>query len=289
MLAAARADEKSAPYFQVIGKNNDDSSGESLPLKSSSAKVSIDGTIARVRLTQRYANSGSVPIEAIYVFPASTRAAVHGMTLTTGGRVIAARIKESAKAKAEYETAKAEKKTAALLEEHRPNVFQMSVANLLPGDDIDVEIDWTETIPAVDSTYEFVFPDGGRPALHRRLGGGERGDLDGESPSDTRHAEPRDLHAECLANHHAAAGGSDLPEPSGEGRFQGEGPGVGENRHASPARMRPTGISSSAGSSATIRWTPGCCCIAARRRIISCSRSPRRRAWAWIRFRRATM
>lgn len=34
----------------------------------------------------------------------------------------------------------------------------MSVANLLPGDDIDVEIDWTETIPTVDSTYEFVFP-----------------------------------------------------------------------------------------------------------------------------------
>lgn len=158
LLAAARADEKSAPYFQVIGKQNDDSSGEVLPLKSSSAKVSIDGTIARVQLTQRYANSGSVPIEAIYVFPASTRAAVHGMTLTTGGRVIAARIKESAKAKAEYATAKAEKKTAALLEEQRPNVFQMSVANLLPGDDIDVEIDWTETIPAVDSTYEFVFP-----------------------------------------------------------------------------------------------------------------------------------
>jgi Ca-activated chloride channel family protein len=92
-----------------------------------------------------------VPIEAIYVFPASTRAAVHGMTLTTGDRVIAARVKESVKAKAE-------KKTAALLEEHRSNVFQMSVANLLPGDDIDVEIEWTETIPAVDSTYEFVFP-----------------------------------------------------------------------------------------------------------------------------------
>ncbi len=158
LLAAARADEKSAPYFQVIGENTDDSSGEVLPLKSSSAKVSIDGTIARVQLTQRYANSGSVPIEAVYVFPASTRAAVHGMTLTTGGRVIAARIKESVKAKSEYATAKAEKKTAALLEEQRPNVFQMSVANLLPGDDIDVEIDWSETIPAVDSTYEFVFP-----------------------------------------------------------------------------------------------------------------------------------
>ena len=151
------AEASSAPYFQIVG-NADERPHESLPLKSSAAKVSIDGTIARVRLTQRYANSGSVPIEAIYVFPASTRAAVHGMTLATGGRVIAARVKESVKAKAEYETAKAEKKTAALLEEHRPNVFQMSVANLLPGDDIDVEIEWTETIPAVDSTYEFVFP-----------------------------------------------------------------------------------------------------------------------------------
>lgn len=157
LLLAARADEKSSPYFLIVG-NRDDSPSEKLPLKSSAAKVVIDGTIARVRLTQRYANSGSEPIEAIYVFPASTRAAVHGMTLTTGGRVIAARIRESVKAKAEYEAAKAEKKTAALLEEHRPNVFQMSVANLLPGDDIEVEIEWTETIPAVESSYEFVFP-----------------------------------------------------------------------------------------------------------------------------------
>ena len=157
LLTLARADERASPYFQVVG-NRDAAANESLPLKSSAASVVIDGTIARVHLMQRYANSGSVPIEAVYVFPASTRAAVHGMTLTTGGRVIAAKITESIKAKSDYATAKAEKKTAALLEEQRPNVFQMSVANLLPGDDIDVEIDWTETIPAVDSTYEFVFP-----------------------------------------------------------------------------------------------------------------------------------
>lgn len=156
-FAPAAVEKSSAPYFQIIG-TGDHSPHEQLPLKSADAKVVIDGTIARVVLTQRYANAGRAPIEAIYVFPASTRAAVHGMTLKTGGRVIAARIKESAKAKSEYAAAKAEKKTAALLEEHRPNVFQMSVANLLPGEDIEVEIVWTETIPAVDSTYEFVFP-----------------------------------------------------------------------------------------------------------------------------------
>jgi Ca-activated chloride channel family protein len=158
-LTSSRAnpDANAAPYFQIIG-NHDESSVEALPLKSSAAKVTIDGTIARVTLTQHYANSGQVPIEALYVFPASTRAAVHGMTLTSGGRVIAARIRESATARAEYETAKKERKTAALLEEQRPNVFQMAVANLLPGDDISVEVAWSETIPALAGTYEFVFP-----------------------------------------------------------------------------------------------------------------------------------
>lgn len=157
LLAITSRAENSAPYFQIPG-NRDSDSIELIPLKSSAAKIGIEGTIARVKLTQRYGNAGRVPIEALYVFPASTRAAVHGMTLTSGGRVIAARIRETARAKAEYETAKAEKKTAALLEEHRPNVFQMSVANLMPGEDVTVEVEWTETIPAMDSTYEFVLP-----------------------------------------------------------------------------------------------------------------------------------
>ncbi len=171
LLSLASPAAPGAPYFQVLG-NSGETATEQLPLKSSSAKVSIEGGIARVRLTQRYGNHGSAPIEASYVFPASTRAAVHAMTLTSGGRVTTARIRETAKAKAEYETAKAEKKTAALLEEHRPNVFQMSVANLLPGDDITVDVDWTETIPALDATYEFVFPTVTGP---RYTGGGSSG------------------------------------------------------------------------------------------------------------------
>lgn len=149
--------ESSAPYFMIPGSGAE-SATEQLPLKSATAEVRIDGAIARVKLTQRYGNSGTAPIEAVYVFPASTRAAVHGMTLTNGGRVIAARIRESVKARKEYERAKEERKTAALLEEHRPNVFQMSVANLLPGDDVTVEIEWTETVAAVDGVYEFVLP-----------------------------------------------------------------------------------------------------------------------------------
>ncbi|BCU76044.1 VIT domain-containing protein [Luteolibacter sp. LG18] len=157
LAATTHGETTAAPYFQTVTTGGE-KSGDHLPLKSSTAEVKIDGTIARVSLEQVYANTGDKPMEALYVFPASTRAAVHGMVLTTGGRSITARIKEKAAAKAEYEQAKTEKKTAALLEEHRPNVFQMSVANILPGDDIHVTVQWSENIPATDGTYEFVFP-----------------------------------------------------------------------------------------------------------------------------------
>jgi Ca-activated chloride channel homolog len=156
-FAPAAEVNSAAPYFQVVG-NSDNTVIDQLPLKSADAKVVIDGTIARIHLTQCFANSGRKPLEAIYVFPASTRSAVHGMTLRSGGRVIEARIGESVKTKEEYQKAKSDKKTAALLEEHRANVFQMSVSNLLPGEDVEVEIEWTEIISASDSTYEFVFP-----------------------------------------------------------------------------------------------------------------------------------
>src|SRR5205085_5933729 len=47
---------------------------------------------------------------------------------------------------------------ASLLEEERPNVFQMSVANILPGDRIQVELDYTELLVPEEGTYELVFP-----------------------------------------------------------------------------------------------------------------------------------
>ena len=46
-----------------------------IPLKSTSAQVNIAGVIADVTITQEYQNNSKQAIEAIYVFPASTRAA----------------------------------------------------------------------------------------------------------------------------------------------------------------------------------------------------------------------
>ena len=154
-IAASEKDKTLSPYFFV-------SSGSSetcqLPLKSTSAEVNIAGVIADVAVYQEYVNDGKTPIEAIYVFPASTRAAVYSMKMTIGDRIIEARIAEREKARHDYEQARAEGKSASLLEQDRPNVFQMNVANIMPGDRIRIEMHYTELLIPDEGIYEFVYP-----------------------------------------------------------------------------------------------------------------------------------
>jgi len=154
--SAARDETKSiSPYFFVAGG---DPNVDRLPLKSLSADLRITGTIAAVKVKQVFENQAGRPIEAVYVFPASTRAAVHGVRMRIGNRVVEAHIERKAKARADYESAKKEGKRASLLEQHRPNVFSMNVANIMPGDRIAVELDYSELLVPEDATYEVVFP-----------------------------------------------------------------------------------------------------------------------------------
>jgi Ca-activated chloride channel family protein len=101
---------------------------------------------------------GSETINGSYIFPGSTSAAVHGMKMTIGDRVIKAKIKEKEKARKAFETAKKEGKNASLLEQKRPNVFSMEVANIMPGDTIEVELKYTELLVPDSGIYEFVYP-----------------------------------------------------------------------------------------------------------------------------------
>jgi Ca-activated chloride channel family protein len=148
-------DKTLAPYFVVL---SDDPKLDALPLKSTRADVKIAGVVAEVKITQVYRNTGKKTLEAIYVFPGSTRAAVHAMRMTIGDRVVEAKIMERQKARETYEQAKKDGKTTSLLEQQRPNVFQMNLANILPGDEIKVELKYLELLIPEDHIYEFVYP-----------------------------------------------------------------------------------------------------------------------------------
>jgi Ca-activated chloride channel homolog len=194
--AEDNADKTLSPYFFVKG----DPRVDQLPLKSTNVDIAVSGVIADVRVKQLYTNEGARPINATYVFPASTRAAVYSMRMKIGDEIIYAKIKEREQAKQEFEKAKKEGKSASLLEEDRPNVFSMSLANIMPQDQIEIELRYTELLIPTDGVYEVVYPTvvGPRYASRKEVGddGVERWIetpylKKGEAPTSTLHINTR--------------------------------------------------------------------------------------------------
>lgn len=146
--------ERKSPYFVVISRD----STARLPLESTEVDVHISGVIADVNIKQTYTNTGDSTIEAIYVFPASTRAAVYAMKMQIEKRSINAVIQEKEEARETYETAKKEGKVTSLLEEEEANIFRMNVANITPGSTVEVDMSYTELLVPTNKVYEFVYP-----------------------------------------------------------------------------------------------------------------------------------
>lgn len=148
-------DRTLSPYFFI---EDGDSSVDKFPLKETDVTVNISGVIADVVIKQKYYNGGTRPINARYIFPASTRAAVHSMKMIIGEEVIVAQVKERQAAQQEFDKAKKEGMSASLVKQQRPNVFSMNVANILPNDTIDIELRYTELLVPTEKIYEFVYP-----------------------------------------------------------------------------------------------------------------------------------
>ena len=144
-----------APYFFIEGA---DPETDHLPLKGTEVVTDINGTIAETYVTQIYANEGEHPLNASYVFPASIKVSVHGMEMQIGDQRVTAVIREKEEAVQEYEEAKSEGKSASLLEEKRSNVFTMDVANIMPGDQIRIQLHYTELLGTTEGVSQFVFP-----------------------------------------------------------------------------------------------------------------------------------
>ena len=128
------------------------------PLKHTDVQVNISGFIARATVTQTFHNPYDESIEAVYVFPLPHTAAIDAMTMKIGDRTIVGVMKRRAEARAIYEQALQQGKTASLLEQERPNIFTQSVGNIKPNAEIHIEISYVDVLNYDLGTYEFHFP-----------------------------------------------------------------------------------------------------------------------------------
>ncbi len=137
-----------------------DDAGErsAAPLLATDVHMDVTGMVARVQVTQRFANPTAQWREGVYVFPLPDKAAVDHLTMRVGERVIEGQIKERAEARRAYETAKTEGRKTTLVEQERPNMFTTSVANIGPGEEIVVALEYEETLRYGDGAFRLRFP-----------------------------------------------------------------------------------------------------------------------------------
>lgn len=155
--APAQASREPAPG-QLTIMQKDGRAGSLCPLERTSVVGDISGFGARVTVAQTFINPTKEAIEAVYTFPLPQDAAVDRMTMTIGSRVIEAEIKRREDARRVYEAAKNAGQSAALLDQERPNVFTQSVANIMPGSKVKIEISYVQILKFEKGEFEFVFP-----------------------------------------------------------------------------------------------------------------------------------
>jgi Ca-activated chloride channel family protein len=134
------------------------STGRPLPLEHTDVKARIAGPLASIEVRQLFRNDTGGPIEAVYLFPLPHEASVYRMSFKMGERVVQAVIKEKEEARRAYEAARSEGRSATLLEQERPNLFTLSVANIPTGEKIEVTLGYQEKLAFDEGEWRFVFP-----------------------------------------------------------------------------------------------------------------------------------
>ncbi|MBX4948192.1 marine proteobacterial sortase target protein [Rhizobium binae] len=171
LASAARAEaQQTSGQLAALVRPNDVNSGSLLfpskepgfyveaPRLKTDVAIDVSGPLARVKVTQRFQNPSQGWVEGTYVFPLPENSAVDALKMQVGERFIEGQIKPRQEAREIYEQAKAEGKKTALLEQQRPNIFTNQVANIGPGEEIVVQIEYQQSVQQSGGEFSLRFP-----------------------------------------------------------------------------------------------------------------------------------
>ena len=128
------------------------------PTLATEVSFRVAGVVARASVRQRFRNATDGWVEGVYVFPLPETAAVDHLLMRAGERTIEGQIREREQAKAEYQRAREDGRRTSLVEQERPNIFTTSVANLGPGEEIVVEIEFQQALAFDEGEVRLRFP-----------------------------------------------------------------------------------------------------------------------------------
>jgi Ca-activated chloride channel family protein len=164
VLLASFKSHAQSPKLELFDSNGAPA-GPAIILKSD-ANMTLTGLINHVVVTQTYQNKNPFAVNARYVFPLPDESAVHAMTMRIGERVIKGQIDKKVEAEKKYEEAKKAGKQAALVRQQRANMFITNVANIGPGEQVIIELEYQEIIDYSSGTFAIRFPTTITPRYH---------------------------------------------------------------------------------------------------------------------------
>jgi Ca-activated chloride channel family protein len=153
-VEAQQAVEAPAPELLLLGSDYQ----AAAPLLEIDFALSVTGVVARGTVIQRFRNPTERWLEGVYRFPLPETAAVDGLRMKIGPRVIEGEIREREEARQTFERAREAGQRASLVEQQRPDVFTSRVANVGPGVEIAIEIDFQWTLDLGPGGFSLRLP-----------------------------------------------------------------------------------------------------------------------------------
>jgi len=134
-------------------------SGETLPLREIALTAEAAGGLVRSKLRQHFTNPYPNPLELTYAFPLPVDGAVAGYEIRAGDRLIKGHVERRDAARSEFEAARVTGRTAALVEEERPNLFTQRLGNIPAATDVIVELTIDHRLAWIPGgAWEWRFP-----------------------------------------------------------------------------------------------------------------------------------
>lgn len=147
-----------ASVSDPAAETGDPSPGRPLLRLNSAFQLEVTGFSARVWVDQQFRNDSGHWIEGVYRFPLPHDAAVDRLQVKIGERLIEGEIQEKQTARRTYARARAAGQSASLLSQQRPNEFATRLANLPPGEIIEVRIGFTMPVAYRDGEFRLRLP-----------------------------------------------------------------------------------------------------------------------------------
>lgn len=126
--------------------------GQPMPLTGTRIEVRIHGGLAVVSTTRHFNNAEAVSIEATLTLPVPVHATLLRLEARIGGRLLQGRAQRRNLARATYEEALDDGRSAVLHEEVLRGIHMISVAHIPPGEEVEVKGTWALPLFVTDPT-----------------------------------------------------------------------------------------------------------------------------------------